>query len=416
MIKITPKDIEGSIEIVSSKSLSHRYVIAASLALGKSKIENILDSDDLVATKNALEALGAKIDESIIQGSKIKKVHDIIDAHESGSTLRFLIPIAMLQDEPIQFIGKGKLPERPLNVYQDLFENTYHYKYLSNKELPLEVKGPLKSGVYKLPGNVSSQFITGLLYALPLVQGDSKIILTTPLESRGYVDLTLQVLRQFGIKIEELENGFSIKGSQTYQPGNYYVEGDYSGAAFFVAAGLIGKPLLLKGLNPDSLQGDKTIIDIAKQMGGKLEFTNEGLMVYPSNLKGVEIDLSQIPDLGPILMVLACYAEGKTLIKNAERLRIKESDRLEAMVENLTKMGAKMTVINDSVLIEGKCFLNGDVTLKTFGDHRIAMASAIAGMHAKNPIYLDDEKVVSKSYPTFYKEYVRLGGLVEWIK
>ncbi|WP_035358064.1 3-phosphoshikimate 1-carboxyvinyltransferase [Acholeplasma equifetale] len=416
MIKITPKDIEGSIEIVSSKSLSHRYVIAASLALGKSKIENILDSDDLVATKNALEALGAKIDESIIQGSKIKKVHDIIDAHESGSTLRFLIPIAMLQDEPIQFIGKGKLPERPLNVYQDLFENTYHYKYLSNKELPLEVKGPLKSGVYKLPGNVSSQFITGLLYALPLVQGDSKIILTTPLESRGYVDLTLQVLRQFGIKIEELENGFSIKGSQTYQPGNYYVEGDYSGAAFFVAAGLIGKPLLLKGLNPDSLQGDKTIIDIAKQMGGKLEFTNEGLMVYPSNLKGVEIDLSQIPDLGPILMVLACYAEGKTLIKNAERLRIKESDRLEAMVENLTKMGAKMTVINDSVLIEGKCFLNGDVTLKTFGDHRIAMASAIAGMHAKNPIYLDDEKVVSKSYPTFFKEYVRLGGLVEWIK
>src|SRR5690606_10741546 len=316
----------------------------------------------------------------------------------------------------IQFIGKGKLPERPLNVYQDLFENTYHYKYLSNKELPLEVKGPLKSGVYKLPGNVSSQFITGLLYALPLVQGDSKIILTTPLESRGYVDLTLQVLRQFGIKIEELENGFSIKGSQTYQPGNYYVEGDYSGAAFFVAAGLIGKPLLLKGLNPDSLQGDKTIIDIAKQMGGKLEFTNEGLMVYPSNLKGVEIDLSQIPDLGPILMVLACYAEGKTLIKNAERLRIKESDRLEAMVENLTKMGAKMTVINDSVLIEGKCFLNGDVTLKTFGDHRIAMASAIAGMHAKNPIYLDDEKVVSKSYPTFFKEYVRLGGLVEWIK
>jgi 3-phosphoshikimate 1-carboxyvinyltransferase len=416
MIKITPKDIEGSIEIVSSKSLSHRYVIAASLALGKSKIENILDSDDLVATKNALEALGAKIDESIIQGSKIKKVHDIIDAHESGSTLRFLIPIAMLQDEPIQFIGKGKLPERPLNVYQDLFENTYHYKYLSNKELPLEVKGPLKSGVYKLPGNVSSQFITGLLYALPLVQGDSKIILTTPLESRGYVDLTLQVLRQFGIKIEELENGFSIKGSQTYQPGNYYVEGDYSGAAFFVAAGLIGKPLLLKGLNPDSLQGDKTIIDIAKQMGGKLEFTNEGLMVYPSNLKGVEIDLSQIPDLGPILMVLACYAEGKTLIKNAHRLRIKESDRLEAMVENLTKMGAKMTVINDSVLIEGKCFLNGDVTLKTFGDHRIAMASAIAGMHAKNPIYLDDEKVVSKSYPTFFKEYVRLGGLVEWIK
>lgn len=416
MIKITPKDIEGSIEIVSSKSLSHRYVIAASLALGKSKIENILDSDDLVATKNALEALGAKIDESIIQGSKIKKVHDIIDAHESGSTLRFLIPIAMLQDEPIQFIGKGKLPERPLNVYQDLFENTYHYKYLSNKELPLEVKGPLKSGVYKVPGNVSSQFITGLLYALPLVQGDSKIILTTPLESRGYVDLTLQVLRQFGIKIEELENGFSIKGSQTYQPGNYYVEGDYSGAAFFVAAGLIGKPLLLKGLNPDSLQGDKTIIDIAKQMGGKLEFTNEGLMVYPSNLKGVEIDLSQIPDLGPILMVLACYAEGKTLIKNAERLRIKESDRLEAMVENLTKMGAKMTVINDSVLIEGKCFLNGDVTLKTFGDHRIAMASAIAGMHAKNPIYLDDEKVVSKSYPTFFKEYVRLGGLVEWIK
>lgn len=413
MIKIFPSSLSGDISIVSSKSLSHRYVIAAALAEGKSIIDNILDSDDLIATTKALENLGAHINGNEITGGKVRSVGSKIDANESGSTLRFLIPIAMLQKEDIEFVGHGKLPFRPLNVYEDLFKDKYKFIKKTENELPLVVAGPLKSDTYYLPGNISSQFITGLLYALPLVDGDSKIVITTNLESKGYVDLTLDVLKEFGIKIIQENNTFLIKGNQKYQPINSKVEGDFSGAAFFIAAGLLGEEITLKNLNKMSSQGDKEIIDFAIQMNGDIQFKNNDLVVKPSKLKATTIDIGQTPDLGPILMVMAALSDGVTTIKNVSRLRIKESDRLDAMVQNLSKMGVEMTLLDDAVMIKGRKELEGNCKLSSYGDHRIAMACAIASIKANGVVEIDDEKVVSKSYPTFFSEFIRLGGKIE---
>ncbi len=413
MIKIIPTPLEGSVDIVSSKSLSHRYVLAAALAKGKSKIENILDSDDLVATKNALVGLGAKIKDDVIIGSKVKKVADTIDCFESGSTVRFLIPVAMLQEEPVTFIGKNQLPFRTQAMYEEIFKDNYQFDHPKDRWLPLTVSGPLKGGTYPLRGDVSSQFITGLLYALPLAPNDSEIVLTSHLESVGYVDLTLDVLKKFGIKIIPTPTGYKIPGNQVYQPGNYKVEGDFSGAAFFVAAGLLSGPITLNNLNHESLQGDKAIIDIAQQMGGKIKKTEDGYKVYPSKLKGVTVDVGQIPDLGPILMVLGALAEGTMIIENAARLRIKESDRLEAMVSNLTKIGAQIKVDGDRVEITGQKTLKGGKEVSSFKDHRIAMAMAIASIRCEEPIIIDDETVVSKSYPNFFDSFTKLGGKVE---
>ena len=413
MIKIIPTPLEGSVDIVSSKSLSHRYVLAAALAEGKSKIENILDSDDLVATKNALIGLGAKINDDVIIGSKVKKVADTIDCFESGSTIRFLIPVAMLQEEPVTFIGKNQLPFRTQAMYEEIFKDNYQFDHPKDRWLPLTVSGPLKGGTYPLRGDVSSQFITGLLYALPLAPNDSEIVLTSHLESVGYVDLTLDVLKKFGIKIIPTPTGYKIPGNQVYQPGNYKVEGDFSGAAFFVAAGLLSGPITLNNLNHESLQGDKAIIDIAQQMGGKIKKTEDGYKVYPSKLKGVTVDVGQIPDLGPILMVLGALAEGTMIIENAARLRIKESDRLEAMVSNLTKIGAQIKVDGDRVEITGQKTLKGGKEVSSFKDHRIAMAMAIASIRCEEPIIIDDETVVSKSYPNFFDSFTKLGGKVE---
>lgn len=413
MIKIIPTPLEGSVDIVSSKSLSHRYVLAAALAEGKSKIENILDSDDLVATKNALVGLGAKIKDDVIIGSKVKKVADTIDCFESGSTIRFLIPVAMLQEEPVTFIGKNQLPFRTQAMYEEIFKDNYQFDHPKDRWLPLTVSGPLKGGTYPLRGDVSSQFITGLLYALPLAPNDSEIVLTSHLESVGYVDLTLDVLKKFGIKIIPTPTGYKIPGNQVYQPGNYKVEGDFSGAAFFVAAGLLSGPITLNNLNHESLQGDKAIIDIAQQMGGKIKKTEDGYKVYPSKLKGVTVDVGQIPDLGPILMVLGALAEGTMIIENAARLRIKESDRLEAMVSNLTKIGAQIKVDGDRVEITGQKTLKGGKEVSSFKDHRIAMAMAMASIRCEEPIIIDDETVVSKSYPNFFDSFTKLGGKVE---
>lgn len=413
MIKIIPTPLEGSVDIVSSKSLSHRYVLAAALAEGKSKIENILDSDDLVATKNALIGLDAKIKDDVIIGSKVKKVADTIDCFESGSTVRFLIPVAMLQEEPVTFIGKNQLPFRTQAMYEEIFKDNYQFDHPKDRWLPLTVSGPLKGGTYPLRGDVSSQFITGLLYALPLAPNDSEIVLTSHLESVGYVDLTLDVLKKFDIKIIPTPTGYKIPGNQVYQPGNYKVEGDFSGAAFFVAAGLLSGPITLNNLNHESLQGDKAIIDIAQQMGGKIKKTEDGYKVYPSKLKGVTVDVGQIPDLGPILMVLGALAEGTMIIENAARLRIKESDRLEAMVSNLTKIGAQIKVDGDRVEITGQKTLKGGKEVSSFKDHRIAMAMAMASIRCEEPIIIDDETVVSKSYPNFFDSFTKLGGKVE---
>lgn len=413
MIKITPNPLKGEIKIVSSKSLSHRYLIGAALANGVSVIDNVLDSKDLTATKESLTSLGIKIEGNTVYGGTLKVINNIIDANESGSTLRFLIPISMLLEKEVTFIGKGLLPERPLNVYEDIFKDKYLYKKTTKNSLPLTVKGPLLPGDYVIPGNVSSQFVTGLLFSLPLLNGNSKIIIEGNLESRSYVNLTLDTLKDYQVKIIEKDNEFIIPGNQKYIPLKKSVPGDYSGAAFFIGAGLIGEKLILKNLLENSLQGDAKMIDIVKSMGGNIYFQNNDLIVEPSTLTGVTVDMEDYPDLGPILMALGAVSKGKMTLTNAKRLRIKESDRISAMVSNLNKLGVKTYELEDEVTVYGNEKLKGDVLLNTFNDHRIAMALAILSIKCELPITLDDETVVAKSYPTFFKEFVRLGGIID---
>jgi 3-phosphoshikimate 1-carboxyvinyltransferase len=410
---ITPQFLSGTLSIPSSKSLSHRYVLAASLAEGKSEILNILESDDLDYTKQALINLGVKIEKTSITGGHLSVKSHVIDCGESGSTLRFLIPVAMLLKDEITFVGRGKLETRPLSVYDDIFSKHYTFKHPKDKSLPLTVKGPLKANTYYLKGNVSSQFITGLLYALPLTRGQSKLILTTELESKGYVDLTIDCLKKFGIEIIQDKYGFFIPGNQKYQPRKLSVEADYSSAAFFIVAATLGGEITLKGLNKHSLQGDKKIVEIVNQMGGKVVFVNDDLVIQKAKTKGTTIDLKNIPDLGPILMLLASVSEGLTTFKNISRLRLKESDRLEAMMNNLQSLGVSMRLENEETLIiMGRQTLTPTKPVSAYNDHRIAMTMAVASLKSDTPIVIDDMSVVKKSYPNFVRDFIHLGGKI----
>ncbi len=413
-VVIEPRKLTGFLNVISSKSLSHRYVIAAGLALGKSTIHNVLDSDDLKATKDALFHFGVRFEHDDIYGHSLVYDGTNIQANESGSTLRFLIPIAMMQDQEVLFLGRGKLPERPLNVYKDLFSHRHMFESIGDKELPLKVKGPLLGGNYELRGDVSSQFISGLLFALPLAHKDSYITYQTPLLSKDYVGLTCDVIKEFGIIVKEESNGYYIPGNQKYHPIQTSVEGDFSQAAFFMVAGIIGESIKMASLNPHSKQGDQKICDIIKQMGGNLSYNeNEQCYIaYPSVTKATTIDLTHIPDLGPILMVLASLSLGKTRFLGVKRLKIKESDRLIAMYDALTKLGIHMEIQEDEAWIEGSTHFKGHVTLDGCQDHRIVMALTIASIRANGPITITDKEAISKSFPTFFEVFQSLGGKI----
>ena len=418
-VTIHPKKLAGKLVMCPSKSLSHRAIIAASLAKGKSIISNVIISKDIEATIKAMEVLGAKIeiksDTLIIEGSEVKRLDKIIDAYESGSTLRFLIPIALVNKEPITFVGHNNLVKRPLDSYLAIFDKLgIKYNMPNDSYLPLYLNGGLVSTTYELAGNVSSQFITGLLFALPLLNGDSKIIITTDLESKGYVDLTLDVLKLFGIKIKNNNyHEFIIPGNQTYQPLNYQVEGDYSQSAFFLVAGALGADITILGMNLNSSQGDKKILEDIKSFGGNLIIEKDYLKCLASNTKGTTIDFSQSPDLGPALTVLASLSTGKSNFINAERLRIKECDRITCMKEELTKMGAKIEEFKSGMKIEGVPKLQGAI-VDSHNDHRVAMSLAMASLKTEGSIKIMNAECVSKSFPNFWEVFESLGGEIEY--
>jgi len=401
-MKILPAKIEGEITIVSSKSLSHRYMIAAGLAQGTSIINNLLVCDDLKATADALTNLGAVIDEARITGSQLEVKQTVVNCGQSGSTIRFLIPLYLLTSTKVQFVGQNLLLHRPFETYLKTFlDHDVLFEHKVGEYII--VKGPLTGGVFHLDADVSSQFLSGLLMALPLVKKDSKIILTTPLTSEGYVNLTLKVLKEFGIDVVKENNTFLIKGNQQYQSQKLTVEGDYSQAAFFIAAALLRGSISINQLNPFSQQGDQEILNIVAKMGGKFIFKNNVLKVFQSKLKGCSIDLENIPDLGPILMVLAAFSKGWTTFLNVHRLKHKESDRLEAMITALKWLKIKYRYKDNILKIKGQSVIEGGVTLSTFKDHRIAMALTILGLNTIKGIELDDVSCVSKSFPTFYE-------------
>lgn len=422
-VKIYPNKLGGEINIPPSKSLSHRAIICASLSDGVSEIDNLIFSDDIKATMDGMRALGVSIEDveqssgethpiTLKGNSNIQANNREIDCKESGSTLRFLIPFAGLVEDEITFIGRGKLVERPLGTYYRIFDEQ-NIEYRNNDDkLPLSVKGMLKPGTFKVEGNISSQFITGLMFVLPLLDGDSKIEITTELESKGYVDLTLDTLEKFDIKIENNDyKDFYIKGNQKYQSRNYRVEGDFSQAAFWITAGLLGGNIRCRDLNIDSLQGDKAVLEIVKRMEGKLRTGEDLIEVNESETRGTIIDASQCPDLVPILTVLGSVSNGTTKIINGERLRIKESDRIKAISTELNKLGANIKELEDGLLIEGKKELKGG-TVDSWNDHRIAMALAVASIKCTEPVIITGSDAVKKSYPGFWKDFVKLGGKI----
>ena len=424
-VRIQPAVLSGKVKIPPSKSISHRAVISAALAEGSSRISNVILSQDILATMEAMKSLGVIIEVEnsgksgepvtlLIQGKgKLEVVRDIIDCRESGSTLRFMIPVAGLAGGEVTFIGEGKLVERPLHSYYEIFDEQGISYRTSNGFLPLTVQGGVKPGVFKLKGNISSQFITGLMFTLPLLQADSKIIITTEMESKGYIDLTMDTLEQFGVIIQSHDyKEFLIKGNQRYAPKDYKIEGDYSQSAFWITAGIIGETITALDLNPESLQGDKAILDIVKTMGGDLRSTPEGVEIRRSKTKGTIIDASQCPDLVPVLAVLAALSEGTTRIINAERLRIKESDRLKATSTELNKLGAKVKELSDGLEIEGVKELSGG-TVDSWNDHRIAMAMAVASIRSTGPVTITGSNAVNKSYPHSWEDFSRLGGKIE---
>lgn len=418
-IELFPSILKGEIKAPPSKSLSHRALICAALSKGQSIISNIAYSDDILATINGLELLGAKFERSndslIVKGTKrIKAPSKAINCNESGSTLRFLIPIFSLSNKEISFTGNPSLIKRPQSIYEKIFKQDGNIFEVSNNNIL--VNGSVTNRKYILKGNVSSQFFTGLMFALPLLKDDSTILIDGILESKSYIDLTIQMLNEFGIEITELENGYFIKGNQSYKATNYKVEGDYSQAAFFLVAGVLNGLIKVKDLDLDSFQGDRAIIKVIKQMNGKVIYMENGFITESSSTLGTTINLSDFPDLGPIIALLGSLSEGKTTITNASRLRIKESDRIESTVRTLKALGANISSTKDQIIIRGKKALKGGVTVDSYNDHRIAMMISIAASLSKEKVVLTNANAVNKSYPNFYKDYESVQGKLNIIK
>lgn len=412
--QVTSGRCHGGVKIPPSKSMAHRAIICASLAKGKSRIDNVAYSNDILTTIEGMRALGANIvvHDDFVEVEGIKDFHQLktqeIFCSESGSTLRFFIPIFSLCEEKIRFTGKGRLMDRPQKVYEDLFrENGLHFE---QKDGFIEIEGALQSGAYTIAGDVSSQFISGLLFILPLLDGNSTITITEPFESRSYVDLTIQMLAYFGVEAEFTDaNTIYIKGNQEYQSVCYSIEGDYSQLAFFAVLAALNNDLRITGVNHDSLQGDKAILSILKQAGVEIEEILHGYLVHKSEVKGIEIDLANCPDLGPILCVLGAFANGKTHIYNAERLRIKESDRIAAMEEELTRLGVSIRCEQGDIYIDGTSQYQGSCAFHGHNDHRIVMSMAIASSLCENSCTIDEANAINKSYPQFFEDLCACG-------
>ena len=401
---ISPRSLSGSITPPASKSQAHRLIMGAALADGISTLSSVSGSNDITATLGCMEALGASstsLDDSTLRitgsAGDPAPAGQVLDCGESGSTLRFLIPIALALTGDVTFRGHGRLMQRPQTPYFELFREK-GIDYQLEGDL-LTVQGTLTPGRYALRGDVSSQFITGLLYALPLLHGDSDIVLTTQLESESYVNLTLDALRQFGIVIEPTAHGWHIPGGQTYQACDCTVEADYSQSGFFYAAQGIGNPITVTGMNPDSVQGDRIVIDYMNRLSAP---------------GPVELDVRDCPDLVPPLALRAALRAGETtVISGAARLRLKESDRLASVTAVLDAMGAEIDEGSDSLTIHGVSSLRGGATVDSWGDHRIAMMAAMAATVCQAPITLTGAESVRKSYPGFWDDYCRLGGCVQ---
>ena len=416
-----PARIGGTVSAPPSKSMAHRAVLCSALAKGTSHIENLEFSKDISATLAAAGQLCARVESGpadvLVEGlGHFRPVFGPVDCCESGSTLRFLIPLASLTGQSITFVGRGRLMERPQSVYETLYrEQNLHFEQANGQ---LTVAGSLRSGEYTLAGNVSSQFISGLLFALPLLAGDSTLHLIPPVESRSYIEMTRAAQAAFGVTSHWLDDTtLCIPGGQQYHPRDYIVEGDYSQAAFLAVLGAVKGGITLTGLAAETLQGDAAILDILRRCGAKFTRTEAGLVFEQAPLHGVDIDLADCPDLGPVLMVLGLLCEGTTVIRNAERLRIKESDRIAAMEAELRAVGGLVESEGGTITVQGcadRLHAPAGV-LHGHNDHRVVMSLAVLSLATGIPLTADDAEAITKSWPNFFEAIKPLGAEVEHV-
>lgn len=410
-IEIKPSELKGKITAPPSKSMAHRAIFCAICSPNDCVIKNVDLSQDIQATINVAVSLGKKVnfnDGTLTLSGCIKKQSDVaIDCKESGTTFRFLLSILAVLGIETTITGCGKLGERP---YDALAKQLSEKGAIFNKEagLPLTIKGKITSGDFYMPGNISSQFISGLLLALPLLEASSKIILTSQLQSCSYVDMTIDCMKSFGVVIEKTAYGYYVEGNQKYTNSSYSVEGDYSNAAFFLCGAALNGKLEIMGLNKNSLQGDKQIINILQEMGADVKEISKGYKVKTNELKAIEVDAKNIPDLVPIISIVMAYAEGKSVIKNTKRLKLKECNRQQAIIDTLTKMDVSIKLDKDNLIINGSKKPNRG-TFDSYNDHRMAMSLSIAALIG-NEITIKGAEAVNKSYPNFYLDYKKAGG------
>lgn len=415
-LNLHPAKLAGTVNIPASKSLLHRAMICAALAPGVSTIENVYFSEDIYATIACLTKLGAQfsIDGSTVTVTGIQNHPNkvTLDCGESGSTIRFLIPIAAAMNIRATFTGRGRLITRPLDLYQHALGNHGAF-FRYHGFLPCSIAGQLRGGEYSIAGNVSSQFVTGLLLALPLLSEDSTLHVLPPFESQSYVKITCSVLRAFGIQIDVSDDGltYRIPGGQQYRPCTYTAESDCSQAAFFLTANALGQSITLRTFSEQSVQGDFAIFSIANETGLVPQFTNGAVTTTKTGRRPLNLDASDIPDLVPALAVLASGLDGTSIIRRVARLALKESDRIATTIDLLEHLGglARYDHTADLLEIAGNRTLHGGV-VDSHNDHRIAMAAAMAAASASGDVLLKDAGAVKKSYPTFWEDYQALGG------
>ena len=407
----------GVLAAPPSKSMAHRAVLCAALADGESRLTGLAHSQDIDATLAAAAALGAQVEAGeswarIAGAAPLQAPAAPVDCCESGSTLRFLIPLAALTGRPVAFTGRGRLMQRPQSVYQELFAS--QGLRFEQEGDTLTVAGPLRPGCFSLAGDVSSQFISGLLFALPLLDGDSRLCLKPPVESRSYIEMTRAAQSRFGVASAWLdEYTLAVPGGQAYRPRDMAIEGDWSQAAFPAALGVLAGDVTVTGLEPATLQGDAVILDILRRCGGRAEAVPGGVRFQKSALHGTKIDLADCPDLGPILMALGLLCEGETVITNAGRLRLKESDRIAAMEQELRKLGGQIESDGGTVTIRRSALHAPAGPLWGHNDHRVVMSLTVLAAAAGLPVQIDGAEAVAKSWPGFFAAVRQLGVEVQ---
>lgn len=419
---INPTILEGTINIPSSKSEAHRAVICASLAKGGvSTITYVTMSKDIIATVNALVSLGADIkvvpssnDYSTLQIGEMTKLETnvLIDCNESGSTLRFLIPLALSLYNNAAFTGSGRLVDRPLQVYFNMF-NEFNIEYSHGDNfLPLNIRGSLKPHNYYLAGDISSQFISGIMLAMGLFDEPSSINITTSLHSKPYIDITQDIMAKFSANTNYnlSENKYTISGGG-YKATDFCVMGDWSQVGYFLLAGTRSK-IKINGLSKTSKQGDKVILDILNSMGANIYWQGDALVSDKATLKSSTVDVSQCPDLAPVVAAAMAIAKGKSKIIGGQRLRLKESDRIDSIVTTINSLGGNAQALDDGMIIQGVDTLQGAKVL-CYNDHRIAMMIGALSVYCKGEINIIGHECVDKSYPNFWQDFINMGGEYE---